>query len=339
MKEKGKRKKHALSKVEGEKGKIRVAVLLGGSSSERAISFASGKMVMKHLPVDRYKTIAYDPGKPKDLIRLIRDAKARKIDVFFNALHGTHGEDGHIQGLLEILGLPYTGSGVLASAQAMDKSRTKDLYASVRIPSPKGITVAMREFKKNQDAVIRTIAKKLGRSIVVKPNASGSSVGLSVRPPRKDWKRAIAKALKEDKVSCLVESLIEGRELTVPVLENKGVPHAMPVIEIRTASGLFDYKAKYHDKRTQEICPAPISRHATRLAKQLAMKAHAVLGCRGYSRTDMILDERGRLWVLETNTLPGLTAASLLPKAAKEEGMELSELLERILGHTATDGK
>lgn len=317
----------------------RVAVLLGGASSERAVSLASGKMVMKHLPADRYRAIAYDPGKPKDLIRLIRDAKAKKIDVVFNALHGTHGEDGHIQGLLEILGLPYTGSGVLASAQALDKSRTKELYASVRIPSPKGIVVTRQAFKKDPNAVIQMIAKKLGRSIVVKPNASGSSVGLSVRPPRKDWKRAIGKALKEDGVSCLVESLIEGRELTVPVLEKNGVPHALSVIEIRTASGLFDYKAKYHDARTQEICPAPISRHATRLAKQLAMKAHAILGCRGYSRTDMILDERGRLWVLETNTLPGLTAASLLPKAAKEEGMELSELLERILDHAATDGK
>ncbi|MCR4256679.1 MAG: hypothetical protein NUW08_03165, partial [Candidatus Uhrbacteria bacterium] len=165
------------------------------------------------------------------------------------------------------------------------------------------------------------------------------SVGLSVRPARKNWKRAIDKALKEDKVSCLVESLIEGRELTVPVLEKNGVPHAMSVIEIRTASGLFDYNAKYHDTRTQEICPAPISRHATRRAKRLAMKAHAVLGCRGYSRTDMILDELGRLRVLETNTLPGLTSASLLPKAAKEEGMELYELLERILAHAATDRK
>ncbi|MCR4256270.1 MAG: D-alanine--D-alanine ligase, partial [Candidatus Uhrbacteria bacterium] len=207
MKEKGKRKKHALSGVEGEKGKTSVAVLLGGSSSERAVSLASGKMVMLHLSAERNKTTAYDPGKPKDLIRLIRDAKAKKIDVVFNALHGTHGEDGHIQGLLEILGLPYTGSGVLASAQAMDKSKTKELYASARIPSPKGVIVTMREFKKDPNAVIQTITKKLGRSIVVKPNASGSSVGLSVRPARKNWKRAIDKALKEDKVSCLVESL------------------------------------------------------------------------------------------------------------------------------------
>ncbi len=122
------------------------------------------------------------------------------------------------------------------------------------------------------------------------------------------------------------------------MLEKKGEPHALPVIEIRAADGLFDYQAKYHDKRTQEICPAPISHQASTLAKRLAVKAHTVLGCRGYSRTDIMLDARGNLWALETNTLPGLTAASLFPKAAKEEGMEMSALLERIL-ESATDKK
>lgn len=321
------------------KHRKRVAVLLGGASSERAVSFASGKMVMKHLPTDRFKTTSYDPGKPNDLIRLIRDAKASKIDVVFNALHGTHGEDGHMQGLLEILGLPYTGSGVLASAQAFDKSRTKELYSDANIPSPRGVRVEKSDFKKDPKNVLKNIADRIGSRIVVKPNASGSSVGLSVRPPRKNWKRAISGALKEDGASCLVEALIEGRELTVPVLEKKGEPYALSVIEIRTASGLFDYRAKYHDKRTQEICPASISRHATHLAKRLAVKAHTVLGCRGYSRSDMILDERGRLWVLETNTLPGLTAASLLPKAAAEGGMTFSDLLVRILFEARPDGK
>lgn len=317
----------------------RVAVLLGGASSERAVSLVSGKMVLSRLPSDQFRTTAYDPDKPGDLIRLIRDAKAKNIDVVFNALHGTHGEDGHIQGLLEILGLPYTGSGVLASAQAMNKSRSKELYASARIPSPKGITVTRRAFNKDPKTILRIIEKRLGRSIVIKPNASGSSVGLAVRPPKKGWGRAIARALKEDADACLVEMLIQGRELTVPVLEERGVPRAMSAIEIRTATGLFDYKAKYHDKRTQEICPAPISKLTTRRANVLALKAHRVLGCRGYSRTDMMLDERGRLWVLETNTLPGLTPASLLPKAAHEEGMSYADLLVRILAEARTDAK
>ncbi len=316
----------------------RVAVLLGGASSERAVSFASGKMAMKYLPADRFITTPYDPAKSSDLIRLIRDAKAHKIDVVFNALHGTHGEDGHIQGLLEILGLSYTGSGVLASGQAFNKSRTKELYEAANIPTPKGVRVEKRDFRKDSKSALKRIADRLGSRIVVKPNASGSSVGLAVRPPRKNWKRAITAALKEDGETCLVEACIEGRELTVPVLEKKGEPHALPVIEIRAADGLFDYQAKYHDKRTQEICPAPISHQASTLAKRLAVKAHTVLGCRGYSRTDIMLDARGNLWALETNTLPGLTAASLFPKAAKEEGMEMSALLERIL-ESATDKK
>ncbi len=296
-------------------------------------------MALKYLPSDRFKTTPYDPAKTKDLVRLIKDAQAGKIDVVFNALHGTHGEDGHVQGLLEILGLPYTGSGVLASATAFDKSAAKEAYRRARIPSPKGMKVTGEAFRRDPSGVLKKLHDQLGHAIVVKPNASGSSVGLSVRPVRKAWKSAIAKALREDAHACLVEALIKGRELTVPVLEKKGVPHAMPVIEIRTASGLFDYQAKYHDKRTQEICPAPISRHATRLATRFALKAHAAIGCRGYSRTDMILDERGRLWTLETNTLPGLTPASLLPKAAREEGMEYPELLVRILAEARSDDK
>ncbi len=296
-------------------------------------------MALKSLPPDRFKTNPYDPAKTKDLVQLIKDAKAGRIDVVFNALHGTHGEDGHVQGLLEILGLPYTGSGVLASATTFDKSAAKEAYRRARIPSPKGMKVTGEMFRRDPSGVLKKLHDRLGHAIVVKPNASGSSVGLTVRPPRRAWKRAVANALKEDVDACLVEALIEGRELTVPVLERKGVPQAMPVIEIRTATGLFDYQAKYHDQRTQEICPAPISRHATGLAKRLALKAHAALGCRGYSRTDMILDERGRLWVLETNTLPGLTPASLLPKAAKEEGMTYAGLLVRILSEARRDGK
>lgn len=317
----------------------RVAVLLGGASSERAVSLVSGKMVLSRLPPDQFRTTAYDPDKPGDLIRLIRDAKAKNIDVVFNALHGTHGEDGHIQGLLEILGLPYTGSGVLASAVSFDKSAAKEAYRRARIPTPKGVIVTKEAFQREAATVLKKIHDRLGHAIVVKPNASGSSVGLSVRPARKEWKRAIQNALKEDADACLVEMLIQGRELTIPVLEERGVPRAMSAIEIRTATGLFDYKAKYHDKRTQEICPAPISKLNTRRANALALKAHVALGCRGYSRTDMILDERGRLWVLETNTLPGLTPASLLPKSAKEEGMTYADLLVRILAEARSEYK
>ncbi|MCK9360772.1 D-alanine--D-alanine ligase [Patescibacteria group bacterium] len=309
---------------------IRVAVLLGGASSERAVSLRSGAMVVRQLPRSAYHVTTYDTGKKAGLSKLVRDAQKGKIDVVFNALHGTHGEDGHIQGLLEILGLPYTGSGVCASAIAMDKQLSKDLFDRAGLPIIKGLLVGAEEFKKEPKAVLSRIKQALGTEIVIKPNASGSSVGLFVRPKQKDWAKAIKTALKEDS-SCLVEKLVSGREITVPVLEYRGAPRALPVIEIRTVGGVFDYHAKYHDKRTQEICPADIGARATRLAQTLAVRAHRTLGCRGYSRTDMMLDEKGRLFILETNTLPGLTQASLLPKSAKAIGMDYPALLSHLI--------
>lgn len=310
---------------------IRVAVLLGGLSSERAVSLRSGAMVMRKLPKEKFKVSRYDPGKVSGLRALVEDAQKGKIDVVFNALHGTHGEDGDIQGLLEILGLPYTGSGVRASAMAMDKHLSKDVFVSHGLPIIKGLLIDRKTFQKEPAKVIQLIKKKLGSKVVFKPNASGSSVGLSVGPKWKDWPKAIKAALKEDPSGCLVEAMISGTELTVPVLETRGVPAALPVIEIRTAEGVFDYQAKYHDKRTQEICPAPISSKATKLAQQLAIEAHQALGCRGYSRTDMMMDQKGRIFILETNTLPGLTQASLLPKSAAAVGMDYSALLSHLI--------
>lgn len=310
---------------------IRVAVVLGGSSSERAVSLRSGAMVIKQLPKDRFKIRTYDPGKASGLRALVADAQKGKIDVVFNALHGTHGEDGDIQGLLEILGLPYTGSGVRASAMAMDKQLSKDIFASHGLPVIKGLIIDQKTFQKEPGKVIQKVKKALGAKVVFKPNASGSSVGLAVGPKLKDWPKAIKAALAEDPRGCLAEAMIQGTELTVPVIETKGIAKALPVIEIRAAGGVFDYHAKYHDKRTQEICPAPIPSRATKLAQRLAAEAHQTLGCRGYSRTDMMLDKRGRIFILETNTLPGLTQASLLPKSAAEAGMDYPMLLSHLI--------
>lgn len=294
---------------------------------------------MRQLPRNAYRVTTYDTGKKTGIQALVRDAQKGKIDVVFNALHGTHGEDGHIQGLLEILGLPYTGSGVFASALAMDKYRSKETFRLAGIPVTHDVLVTVDAWRNDRQAVLKTIRKRLGSDIVIKPNASGSSVGLSVRPTRKDWTKAITKALKEDRVSCLVEPFIRGRELTVPVLERRGIPSALPVIEIRTAGGVFDYHAKYHDKRTQEICPAGISHRTSRIAQRLAVRAHQALGCRGYSRTDMMMDERGRLFVLETNTLPGLTKASLLPKSAAAIGMDYPKLLSHLIREALSSSK
>jgi D-alanine-D-alanine ligase len=310
---------------------IRVAVVLGGTSSERAVSLRSGAMVVRMLPKDRFKIRTYDPSQASGLRSLVADAQKGKIDVVFNALHGTHGEDGDIQGLFEILALPYTGSGVLASAMAMDKQLSKDVFSSHKLPVIKGLLIEKKTFQKEPQKAIRRIRKSLGSRVVFKPNASGSSVGLSVDPKQKDWPRAIKAALQEDPKGCLVEAMISGTEITVPVIETKGKPKALPVIEIRTVGGVFDYHAKYHDKRTQEICPAQIALRATRYAQLLAVRAHQALGCRGYSRTDMMMDKQGRIFILETNALPGLTQASLLPKSAAAIGMDYPKLLSHLI--------
>ena len=305
---------------------VRVAVLLGGISSERSVSLQSGREVLRHLP-EQYIGKAYDPKK--DLPKLFADAKAGKIDIAFNALHGPSGEDGRIQGFLDTLGIPSTGSGVLASALAMDKSMAKRVYNSDGIPSPRAVQIKAGDWKHHKEELLKLISHDIKSPIVVKPNSSGSSVAITVKPIKADWSRAISKALKEDGKSCLVEAFHKGRELTIPILEKKGIPRALPVIEIRTKRTFFDYEAKY-EGASEEICPAPIPEEVRTQAQNLALDAHAVLGCKGYSRTDIIWQDSG-LFVLETNTLPGLTKMSLFPQSAKVAGITFAELLDQIL--------
>jgi D-alanine-D-alanine ligase len=294
---------------------IRVAVLLGGISNEREISLKSGKQIMKHLDLKRYRVTAYDPKT--QLMRLIKDAKAGKIDVAFNALHGRGGEDGSIQGLLDWLEIPYTGSGVMASALAMDKDRSKMIYRENGIPTPPSLMV--------DKADISFIQKRLGKRIVIKPNADGSSVGVTVNPPKSKWKKLIEARIKNEG-SCLVEAFREGRELTVGILGDE----ALPVIEIRPKNAFFDFEAKYTPGMSEEICPAPIPSSIAKKAQALGLASHRALGCTGYSRTDMIWTPRG-IEVLETNSLPGMTETSLLPLAAKTIGLSFPKLLDRMI--------
>ncbi|HVM91079.1 MAG TPA: D-alanine--D-alanine ligase [Verrucomicrobiae bacterium] len=294
---------------------IRVAVLLGGISNEREISLKSGRKIIQNLDRSKYRVVAYDPKTA--LMRLAKDARAGRIDVVFNGLHGKGGEDGAIQGMLDLLGVPYTGSGVLASALALDKAKTKDIYREHGIPTPRSLLLT--EFDPG------LIKAKLGKRIVIKPNADGSSVGVSVNPPQARWKKLIERCVKKHG-SCLVEAFREGRELTVGVLGDR----AMPVVEIRPKNTFFDFEAKYTPGMSDELCPAPIPAKITKQAQALALKAHAALGCAGYSRTDMLWTARG-LEVLETNTLPGMTATSLLPLAAKTAGIPFGKLLDLII--------
>lgn len=253
----------------------------------------------------------------------------RAIDVAFLALHGKYGEDGTIQGLLELAGIPYTGSGVLASALAMDKVMAKRVLAAEGIPVPRGVHISRADLAADG-------TQALGRAnallpAVVKPSKQGSSVGMSLVDSKDAMEKALRLALDHDD-EALVEERIFGAEITVAVLGSLGGSdlEALPVVEIVPKREFFDYQAKYDPAQCEEICPARISGEATRAAQALAIRAHRSLGCRGYSRTDMILGPKGPV-VLEVNTLPGMTINSLLPKAAAAAGIAFSELLHRVV--------
>ena len=251
------------------------------------------------------------------------------IDVAFLALHGKFGEDGTVQGWLELTGTPYTGSGVLASALAMDKVMTKRVLTAEGIPVPQGVHISREEFATDAKGAIARANALL--PAVVKPSKQGSSVGMSLVDAAPEMETAIRLALDRDD-EVIVEERVFGTEITVGVL---GVPgtsavEALPVVEIVPKRDFFDYKAKYDPDQCDEICPARLPEEVARLAQALAVRAHQRLSCRGYSRTDMILGPSGPV-VLEVNTLPGMTMNSLLPKAAAAAGIPFGELLHRIV--------
>jgi D-alanine-D-alanine ligase len=250
----------------------------------------------------------------------------QSIDVAFLALHGKYGEDGTIQGFLELTGTPYTGSGVLASALAMDKVMAKRVLAADGINVPRGVRITKADLKASGEATLAAANTLL--PAVVKPSKQGSSVGMSLVDSKDAMETAVRTALDHDD-EALVEERIFGAEITVGVLGNTEL-QALPVVEIVPKRAFFDYQAKYDPSQCDEICPARISEEATKAAQALAIRAHLSLGCRGYSRTDMILGPNGPV-VLEVNTLPGMTMNSLLPKAAAAAGIPFAELLDRIV--------
>lgn len=261
----------------------------------------------------------------------------RPIDVAFIALHGPWGEDGTIQGLLEILGVPYVGSGVLASALAMDKVMAKGVLAANGLDVARGVAVSAADHARDPDAVARA-AQGIGYPLVVKPVRQGSSFGISMVDRPDQLPAAIVESLRyDDRV--MVEERLSGTELTVGVVGGDRELTALPVIEIVTTREFFDYKAKYDPELTDEICPARIPDDLARRAQDVAVRAHRALGCRGLSRTDMMSTADGRLAVLEVNTVPGMTANSLLPKAARVAGIPFGELLERLIGWALDSGR
>lgn len=310
--------------------KLRIALIAGGVSGERQVSLNGAAGVEKSLDTEKYELVRYDPAT--DLAKLA--AEAEEIDFAFILLHGLYGEDGTMQGFLDLLGIPYQGSGVLGSAIAMDKHLAKELYKQHELP------VADWEIIEKGDEVDGDqLIARFGMPLVIKPVREGSSLGLTLAQSREELLVGIDSALSHDSV-IMVEKYIKGRELTVGVLGNTElVP--LPVIEIIPGDEFtfFDYDAKYKPGASKEICPAEIPETLTTQVQEYGLIAHKALRLKGYSRTDMMVAEDESVYLLETNTIPGMTETSLMPQAAAEYGLEFPQFLERLIelgleGHT-----
>lgn len=311
-------------------GKLTIALLSGGISSERQVSLSSGDQVYDALDKSKYDILRYDPKV--DIARLVTDAP--KVDAALIILHGPYGEDGTVQGLLDLLKIPYQGTGVLGSALAMNKLASKQIYEKSGLPVPAySVVVKDQPFDTDQ------LCRQFGLPLVVKPVVGGSSVGMSIVQSPEFLTEALEKAFAEDD-SVIIEAHIDGIEITAGIIGNQQL-EALPLIEIipNDTHEFFDYEAKYTPGITQEICPARIDAKLSEIAQGYAKIAHRALFCRGYSRTDLIL-KGNQFFVLETNTIPGMTANSLLPLAARTSGIEFSRLLDRLIdlaleGHEA----
>ena len=291
---------------------MKIGVLMGGLSEERDISLSSGRAVLKALVKNNYNGVAIDVG---------RDGAAQivdeKIDVAFIALHGRYGEDGCIQGVLEMLSIPYTGSKVTASAVAMNKALTKKILAFHKIATPP-FTVLERESEPSLHGV--------EMPLIVKPLSQGSTLGIGVVRRKGELAGALDEAFRYGE-TVLIEEFVEGRELTVSIVNGK----VLPVIEIMTDEDIYNFKAKYTDDKTGYIVPAKLSERATGEVKRAALATYEALECRGAARVDLVMDNEERPYVLELNTVPGMTERSLLPMAAASARIGFSALVESIL--------
>ena len=298
-----------------------IALIFGGISSEREVSLNSGKQVHDALDKDKYDILTYDPKT--DIPRLVTDA--HRIDCALIILHGPYGEDGTVQGLLDLLDIPYQGAGVLGSAVAMNKLLSKHLYERAGLMVPPYALVRRGQLVDADHMVTR-----LGLPLVIKPVETGSSVGMSIVRSASSLAAAVEKALAFG-ATAMIEAYIAGTEITCGVLGNADL-EALPLIEIIPGESyeFFDYEAKYQPGATEEICPARIDARLTQQAQTCAITAHRALYCQGYSRTDMILRD-DQFYVLETNTIPGMTATSLFPQSATAAGMSFSQLLDRLI--------
>lgn len=296
----------------------KVAVMFGGDSAERAVSLKSGAAVLAALRAAGVDAHAFDPGE-QPLSMLQSEAYQR----VFIALHGQGGEDGKLQGALELLKIPYTGSGVLASALAMDKWRTKLVWQAAGIPVPDYVLL-------EADSDFAAVERRLGLPIFVKPANEGSSIGISKVKTSGELAAAYATAAQYDSL-VLAERFVDAGEYTIGILERDGRLQALPMIRIVPAGEYYDYDAKYLSDATQYLCPCGLPAEQEQALGALALKAFGVLGGRGWGRVDLMLDHQGNPYFLEVNTAPGMTDHSLVPMAARASGLEFGELVVQIL--------
>jgi len=305
-----------MSKVTNAADFGRVAVLMGGTSSEREVSLVSGAAVLEGLQKRGVNAVAVD-GIPA----LVQALVAKQFDRVFNILHGGEGENGVVQGLLESFGVPYTGSGVLGAALTLDKIRTKQVWLSLGLPTPRYVRL-----HKGDDVL--AAVRSLGLPVIIKPSCEGSSVGVSRVFKEADLQQAVDLAARYPG-ELLMEQLIQGSEFSVPVLGEQ----VLPTIRIVPAGEYYDYHAKYVADDTTYICPG-LEGAAEEEMRDLVLKAFQAAGCHGWGRIDVMRDQRGQNYLLEVNTTPGMTSHSLVPKAAKQVGIEFDELVWRILEAT-----
>lgn len=307
-----------------------VAVVMGGPSAEREVSLNTGAAIANALREYGYTNVVEIDLDPRNFGKQLAESKA---EVVFNAVHGLYGEDGRLQTLLEIREMPYTGSGMIASVSCMDKVITKRILRDAGISTPACLII-----NKKESGIKEKIMQRFSLPVVIKPASQGSSIGVEIVKEENQLDEALANAFKYSR-DILVEEFIGGKELTVSMMQKDGEVVALPVIHIAPHSGTYDYHSKYTKGATEYICPADLDEETTKKVQEISKQAYEVLGCSGVARADVMLDEEGNGYVLEINTVPGMTATSLVPKAAAAAGISFPELCNIILQSASVNNK